>query len=83
MSANQASAAIPQRVAIILTGPNDWDEWIEVVKTKAKAGEIWQYIDPSTAKDQLPNLERPSILINQTRWLDCGENRLALTEAEV
>jgi hypothetical protein len=60
MSTNQASA-VPQRVAIILNGPNDWDEWIEVVKTKTMGSKIWDYVNPAIAKDQLSILERPSI----------------------
>ena len=54
------SQAATQRVAIILNGPNNWDEWIGVVKTKALGNKIWEYTDPSTAKDQLPQLTEPS-----------------------
>jgi hypothetical protein len=28
------------RTTIILAGPSDWDEWIEVIKTKAEAGKV-------------------------------------------
>jgi len=35
MFTNQASTTSAQRVAIILNGSGDWDEWIEVVRTKA------------------------------------------------
>jgi len=59
MSTN--TAAIPQRVAIILNGPSDWDEWIEIVKTKAIEGEIWSYVDPSMEKAALPPFARPTI----------------------
>jgi hypothetical protein len=44
-----------QRVAIILNGPNDWDEWIGVIKSKAIGNKIWEYINPSTVKDELSN----------------------------
>ena len=49
----------PQKTAIILAAPSDWDEWIEVIKTKAKAGDVWQYADPSTNEDVLPTLKEP------------------------
>ena len=49
------------RSAIILTCPSDWDEWIEVVKTKAKGGDIWQYVDLSVERDNLPTLKEPPV----------------------
>ena len=49
-----------QRVAIILNGPNDWDEWIGVIKSKAIGNKIWEYINPSTVKDELSILTEPS-----------------------
>src|SRR5947209_4048654 len=55
------TAQTPQRVAIILNGPNDWDEWLEVIKTKAVGGRIWEFVDPRTNKDELPTLRRPTI----------------------
>ena len=39
--------------------PNNWDEWIEFIKRKANANQIWKYVDPSTAADKLPKLEEP------------------------
>ena len=50
----------PNRTSIILTGPNDWDEWLEVVKTKAEAGKVWKYVDPSKPKDE-ETLTRPEV----------------------
>jgi hypothetical protein len=49
-------------VAIILNGPNDWDEWIGVIKSKAIGNKIWEYINSSTAKDELSILTEPSYL---------------------
>jgi len=46
-----------QRISVTLNGPSDWDEWIEVVKTLALAGKVWDYVDPS--KDEVPALEEP------------------------
>jgi hypothetical protein len=45
------------RISVILDGPSDWDEWIEIMKVIVLAGKIWDYIDPS--KDQVPVLEEP------------------------
>ena len=58
MSTSQGSA---QRVAIILNGPNDWNEWLEVIRTKAIGGKIWEFVDPSKDKDSLPILREPSV----------------------
>jgi len=46
-----------QKISVTLNGPSDWDEWIEVIKTLALAGKVWDYIDPS--KDEVPALEEP------------------------
>ena len=48
--------------SIILTGPDDWNEWIEIIQTKAEAADIWPFIDPSIAEsEELPTLERPKV----------------------
>ena len=44
---------------VILASPNDWDEWIELIKRKANANQIWKYVDPLTAADKLLKLEEP------------------------
>ena len=59
MSTN--TAAIPQRVAIILNGPSNWDEWIEIVKTKTIEDEIWSYVDFSMEKTALSFFTRSTI----------------------
>ena len=45
---------------VVLASPNDWDEWIELIKRKANANQIWKYVDPSTAVDKLPKLIEPT-----------------------
>ena len=50
-----------QRVTIILNGPNDWDEWIEIIKVKARSGMIWEFVNSSIVKAALLILTRPSI----------------------
>jgi len=47
------------KTAVVLNSPNDWDEWIEVIKTRGIGGEIWQYTDP--AATGLPLLEEPRL----------------------
>jgi len=51
----------PVWTTIILTSPNDWDEWIKVIKTKAEAGKIWEYVNPSKPKEDIKALSRPEI----------------------
>src|SRR5271163_4567557 len=53
------STQTPQKTAIILSCSNDWDEWLEVVKTKAIGGKIWKFVDPSVSKNELPVLTEP------------------------
>ena len=42
---------------VILVSPNDWDEWIEVIKLKANNNRLWQYVDPFIPIDDLLTLE--------------------------
>ncbi|MCJ1428523.1 hypothetical protein MMC29_006433 [Sticta canariensis] len=44
---------------IILNGPDDWDRWIGVIRTKANAAGIWPYIDPATDENDRPVLQEP------------------------
>jgi hypothetical protein len=48
-----------QKVSVILSNTNDWDEWIEVVKVYALAREVWEYVDPS--KVEVPVLKEPTL----------------------
>src|SRR2546423_5263353 len=50
-----------QRVTVILDGNNTWHDWLEVVKTKARAGKIWEYIDPSLTADEVRKLVEPKM----------------------
>ena len=56
-----SSSANVQLTTIILTGPNDWDEWLEVVKTKAEAGKVWDFVNPAVLKEELRVLTRPKV----------------------
>ena len=50
-----------QKVTIVLDGSNAWHDWLEVVKTKARAGKVWEYIDPSLTADEVRKLVEPKI----------------------
>ncbi len=56
---SNTAAPATQKVVIILNGPTDWDEWIAIIRTKAKLGDIWKYVDPSTEEAALPAFEEP------------------------
>src|SRR5947209_18204722 len=51
--------ASAQKVTVIIDGTNTWHDWLEVIKTKARAGEVWEYVDPSLAADQVEQLVAP------------------------
>ena len=75
------STQMPKKMAIILSSPSDWDEWLEVLKTKAIGGKIWQFVDPSVPKESLPvltelELPQPADINNEKTTvaeLDNGE----------
>jgi len=46
------------RISITLNDPSDWYEWIEVIKTQALTGKVWDYIDPSNK--EVPTLKEPT-----------------------
>lgn len=48
-----------QKNTPILTSPSDWDSWFSVIRSKAKSNNIWQFIDPTTKKEDLPKLVEP------------------------
>ena len=54
--AHSGSTGSPVKSAsIILCYPSDWDDWLFIVKRKADANAIWQYVDPALdAQPQLP-----------------------------
>ena len=57
------AAPIPSstvKTSIILKGQEDWDEWIEVIKTIAIAGKVWEYVNPETLYNELPILVEPT-----------------------
>ncbi len=60
MSGNTSTQS-PVCTTVILTSPNNWDKWIKVIKTKAKARKIWNYVNPSKEKGEVMTLSRLEI----------------------
>lgn len=48
-----------EKTSVILASQNDWDEWIEVVKSIAIGDDIWEFINPDTPESSLLPLEEP------------------------
>ena len=47
------------KVNLILSQPSDWTQWFFIVQDTAKTNEVWEHINPSKKKDELPTLEPP------------------------
>ena len=45
---------------IILRGPDDWIPWLEMVKSTATTGQVWEYVDPSRPDTDIPDLSQPN-----------------------
>ena len=54
-----SSTAITTTARIILRSPDDWIPWLEMVKSTATTGQVWEYVDPSKTVDQIPELNEP------------------------
>jgi hypothetical protein len=51
-----ASAAT--KVSIILKSRDDWRAWYDNIQSLAKARDVWEYINPDTKKEELPQLPK-------------------------
>jgi transposase InsO family protein len=54
-----SSAANATTARIILKDPDNWLPWLEMVKSTATTGQVWEYVDPSKTTDQIPTLPEP------------------------
>ena len=36
---------------VLLNAPEDWDTWFLIFKTYAQGKQVWEYVDPDTAKE--------------------------------
>ena len=50
-----------QKIVIIFNSPNDWEVWIDIIRNWAKIANVWQFIDLSVKKENLPTLSRPAL----------------------
>ena len=48
------------RSQVVLSSSEDWDKWIELIKTAALKAKVWTFVDPDTSKQQLPELVAPT-----------------------
>src|SRR5271163_113699 len=53
------SSSTTTKASITLSGTDDWVEWLEVVKSTAATGQVWEYVDPT--KTQIPTLQEPHL----------------------
>ncbi len=67
------SSTATTSVRAILKGPDDWIPWLEMVKSTATTGQVWEYVDPSRSAEIIPKLVEP-------QWPEPSD--LPLTDAE-
>jgi hypothetical protein len=70
-----SSTAITTTARIILRGPADWIPWLEMVKSTATTGQVWEYVDPSKATTPAlaePTWPEPSSLTRSQEEIDTG-----------
>jgi hypothetical protein len=53
------SSANVSTARVILRNPNDWIAWLEMVKSTATTGQVWEYVDPSKKETEIPDLSEP------------------------
>src|SRR5437667_3984614 len=71
-----------QKHSIVLSTLSNWDMWIDMIKNKAKAADIWKYIDPSVNTTDLPQFMRP--LMPQPKDIDQAKTSIGqLTPQEI
>ncbi len=49
-----------KKTSIVLSGQNDWDEWIELIKTTVIAADVRDFINPDILTASLLLLEEPA-----------------------
>ena len=58
---DQTAVISAQRVTVILNSPNNWEKWLEIIKSKAQEHDIWEFVNPAMLKTDVLNLEVPEI----------------------
>jgi hypothetical protein len=44
------------RITVVLNKPSDWHNWLFIRQDSAQGTDLWQYVNPSVAVDELPEL---------------------------
>lgn len=52
--------ATASKSLVILHTKEDWDPWIELIKTSALKHDVWKFVDPTIQEQELPKLLEPS-----------------------
>ncbi|KAI1005480.1 hypothetical protein K3495_g2732 [Podosphaera aphanis] len=47
------------RISVILHHNDDWEPWIELIKTSALKYNIWKYVDPNSKDEDIPSITEP------------------------
>ncbi|KAF5186325.1 Transposon ty1-gr2 gag-pol polyprotein, partial [Thalictrum thalictroides] len=47
------------RASVILHHNEDWEPWIELIKTSALKYDVWKYVDPDSKNEDIPSLTEP------------------------
>ena len=45
---------------VVLSQQADWDKWIDLIRLQACTGDIWEYVNPATKWNVLPQLTEPT-----------------------
>lgn len=48
--------SVATKVSVILNSRDDWRAWYDNIRSLAKARDVWEYINPDTRKEELPEL---------------------------
>jgi hypothetical protein len=78
------------RKELILTNHEQWDTWILSLRSKVDRYNLWPYIDPDAAAEDVPKLVEPttpaydSVKAGATRLADLNtEERLELSRTRI
>lgn len=65
-----------EKITVVLRTADDWDEWVEIIKSTAIGLEVWELINPNKTTTQLRRLERPE----RPRPSDIKEGATGITD---
>ena len=59
---DQTAVISAQCVTVILNSLNNWEKWLEIIKSKTWEHDIWGFVNLTTLKADILNLEVSEIL---------------------